>query len=312
MRELIAGEGGSVLALGATRPDVVALACEGFGPQSRTPSGTVVFDAESIPDDIPVDVVRITACEPRTRARVTAWAQGRRIPWDDIAPDVLRKPAGIRVVGVSAHSTGSGKTALVRRVVRTLTRSGKSVAVARHPIASLLHWKRFDVSIVRTPDEARAPRPVDEREEIAPIVGARVVVATGLDPERVLAAAAREAGEGGVVVWDGGGAAVPWVECDLHLVAVDCLRPPEELRDADVYVLTKADTAGGTERTTRPLVPGGKPARTGMLPTLCWVASPAAPGPSQRSGSVAARWIRGRSPSVRSRTRCGPMRTSER
>ncbi len=268
MRELIAGEGGSVLAVAARSPDAVALACEGLGPRTSVPSGLPVFDTADVPDDLEIDALRITACEPATRAALIAWAERRGIRWEEAAPVMRAKPDGIRIVCVSAESTGSGKTALTRRVARTLARSGVSVAVVRHPLPSLLHWNRFDVSVIRSPDEVRAPRPVDEREELAPVVGTGVAVATGLDPDRVLAAAAREAGPDGVVVWDGGGAATPWVECDLHLVCVDCLRPPDQLRDADVYVLTKADTAGERARATESHVRARKPDATVLLADL--------------------------------------------
>lgn len=82
------------------------------------------------------------------------------------------------------------------------------------------------------------------------MVGTGVPVVTGLDATRLLATAAGEAGEGGVIVWDGGGAARPWVEPDLHLMVIDLLRPPGEqtlarVADADAVVLAKADSARG-------------------------------------------------------------------
>src|SRR5437764_1425806 len=116
-RNLIAGEGGSVLVRAATRPDVVALACEGLSAPTSTPSGVPVYPADAIP--------------------------------------------------------------------------------------------------------------------------------TELDPLGLVRAAAREAD---VIVWDGGGAAEPWIEPDLHLVAVDLLRDIPIDRVADAYVLTKADSSS-PERT---------------------------------------------------------------
>src|SRR5205807_2275142 len=83
------------------------------------------------------------------------------------------------VVALSACSTGSGKTALTRRVARSLLRMGRRVAVVRHPIATLLSWDRFNASLVRTPPELLGDRPLEEREELAPIVGAGIACATG-------------------------------------------------------------------------------------------------------------------------------------
>jgi predicted GTPase len=246
-RILIAGEGGSVLVTAASS-DAVALACEGLAGPTKTPSGLPVFPADRIPADLDVDSVRLLPCESATAAAIEAWAESRSVPIAREAVPVFSPPDGIRVVAVSSATTGSGKTALTRRVARALLRSSVRVACARHPIASLLLWDRFDASVVSRPDALSAPRPLEEREELAPLVGAGIAVATGLDPESVLRAAANEAGDGGVVVWDGGGAAKPWVEPDLHLVAVDLLRPPpvgadEHIATADIVVMTKADSA---------------------------------------------------------------------
>jgi predicted GTPase len=246
MRDLIAGEGGGVFALAATR-GAQALACEGLGSPTHAPSGVPVYPVDALPDALDVERVVLVACERQTRAVVGAWGRGHGSAVVEAVPDRLPKPDGVRVVAVTAASTASGKTALTRRVARTLSRSGVRVCVARHPIANLLLWDRFDTTVVRTPDELRSPRPLEEREELAPLVGASIPVAVGLDPTAVLHAAAREA-ERGVVVWDGGGAAEPWVDTDLTMVVVDLLRemrPEIEARvaTAGVVVLTKADSA---------------------------------------------------------------------
>lgn len=242
MRELIAGEGGSVLVVGAQSPDAAALACEDVGESTFTPSGVPVHPVSALPDDLDVDVVRLVACERATSETVRAWAARRAIAVT-VERVPMRRLSGPRVVAVSSPSTGSGKTAVTRRVARTLGRSGVGVSVLRHPIASLLHWDRFDVSVIRTPPEVSAPRPIDEREELAPVVGTGVHVVTGLDPDRLIEAAMRDAGPDGVVVWDGGGAATPWIEPNVHIVAVDLLRDLQldAVATASCVVLTKAD-----------------------------------------------------------------------
>ncbi len=254
MRELIAGEGGSVLVEGSQSPDVVALACEGLGATTLTPSGIPVYPIDSLPDHLDVDRVRIVSCEERTRTRLLAWAKGVEVIAEVIERSDVRfgVPPGVRVVTVSASSTGSGKTALTRRVARTLLRSGVSVVVARHPIANLLLWDRFGASVVRTPPEVNADRPLEEREELAPVVGAGIAVVTGLDPQAVLRLAATQAR---VIVWDGGGAAEPWVDADIRFEVIDLLRAPQRIRRADVYVLTKADSASAEQaRSTEALI----------------------------------------------------------
>ncbi|HYZ94049.1 MAG TPA: hypothetical protein VFA34_16875 [Actinomycetota bacterium] len=246
-RTLIAGEGGSVLVAAATTTGVVALACEGLGLRTHTPSGIPVYPVDALPGADDIDEVVVVSCERATLELIVAWADAGGKPLSARSVDVLPAPEGVRVVAVSGLSTGSGKTATTRRVARALRASGVSVAVARHPIANLLLWGRFAPSVVRSPEELALSRPLEEREELAPITGTGIPVATGLDGDGVLRAAAREAGAGGVVVWDGGGAAAPWVVADLHLVVIDVLRPPLEdvdgrIAGADAIVLAKADS----------------------------------------------------------------------
>lgn len=244
MRTLICGEGGSVLVAAATSTGTVALGCEGLAAAVTAPSGVPVYPADTLPDDLEVDVVTLLPCEAVTEGAVRAWAAARGVPLvAGAGPQPLE--SSVPVVAVSAGSTASGKTALTRRVARHLLRSGARVAVARHPIANLLMHGRFEASIVSSPPElAEGSRPLEEREELAPLVGAGIPCITGLDPERVLAGAARNAN---VVVWDGGGAARPWVRPDVNLVVVDLLRevPHDRITEADAVVLTKADTAPG-------------------------------------------------------------------
>lgn len=235
-----------------------ALACEGLAAAVAAPSGVPVYPADALPDDLDVDAVELTTCETSTRDTVRAWAAARGLDVATVGAEPLSSPDAVRVIAVSSPSTGSGKTALTRRVARSLRRTGRRVAVVRHPIATLLAWDRFAATLVRTPAELRGGRPIDEREELAPIVGAGIECATGLDPDGLLRAAARDAD---VIVWDGGGAAEPWIRPDVHVVAIDLLRDVPVDREADVYVLTKADgappdRARAIERRVREAHPG--------------------------------------------------------
>jgi predicted GTPase len=247
-RVVIGGEGGSVLvaAYRASQPPV-ALLVEGLATHATTPQGVRAFPAEA-PGEVDCDVVELIAGERATRDAVRAWASARGVAVREIALDELTPPEGVRVVTVSAATTGSGKTALTRRIARGLKRSGVDVAVARHPIPSLLHGGRTGVRVFRSTQELVGP--IDEREELEPVVGAGVPVASGLDPDEVLAAAAAEAR---TVVWDGGGSASPWVRPDIRCVVVDLVRgfpsgAEEQIAAADAIVLAKADSAN-PERT---------------------------------------------------------------
>jgi predicted GTPase len=95
---------------------------------------------------------------------------------------------------------------------------------------------------------------IEEREEYeAHIVGGRVVYA-GVDYERILREAEKEAD---VIIWDGGNNDLPFYRPDLMIAVTDALRPdhaeryhPGEAcaRMADVVVINKIDSATPEQR----------------------------------------------------------------
>src|SRR5437763_103526 len=101
------------------------------------------------------------------------------------------------------------------------------------------------------PDAAldAADATIEEREEYEPHLAEGNLVFAGIDYERILRAAEREAD---VILWDGGNNDTPFIEPDLHIVVVDPHRPGHELRYhpgetnlrmADVCVVNKIDSA---------------------------------------------------------------------
>src|SRR6266508_2729583 len=90
---------------------------------------------------------------------------------------------------------------------------------------------------------------LEEREEYEPHIAEGNLVFAGIDYERILRAAEREAN---VILWDGGNNVTPFIRPDLHVVVVDPHRPGHELRYhpgetnlrmADVCVVNKVDSA---------------------------------------------------------------------
>src|SRR5881296_1468823 len=153
------------------------------------------------------------------------------------------------VVAVCAVRTGSGKSQTTRRVATVLREAGKRVAVLRHPMPygdlAAQGVQRFE----HYEDLDEADATIEEREEYEPHLAEGNLVFAGIDYERILRAAEREAD---VVLWDGGNNDTPFVKPDLHIVVVDPHRPGHELRYhpgetnlrmADVCVVNKVDTA---------------------------------------------------------------------
>lgn len=153
------------------------------------------------------------------------------------------------VVAVTAVRTGAGKSQTSRYVVRLLRDLGLRPVVVRHPmpygdlVAQAV--QRYETMA----DLDRYECTIEEREEYEPHLAAGVVVFAGVDYERILREAEREAD---VVIWDGGNNDLPFFAPDLHLVVVDPLRPGDELayhpgeanlRMADVVLVNKCDAA---------------------------------------------------------------------
>jgi predicted GTPase len=90
---------------------------------------------------------------------------------------------------------------------------------------------------------------IEEREEYEPHIRQGTVVYAGVDYERILREAEKEAD---VILWDGGNNDTSFYRSDLEIVVVDPHRPGHELsyypgevnlRRADVLVINKVDTA---------------------------------------------------------------------
>jgi predicted GTPase len=90
---------------------------------------------------------------------------------------------------------------------------------------------------------------IEEREEYEPHIRQGTVVYAGVDYERILREAEKEAD---VILWDGGNNDTSFYKSDLEIVVVDPHRPGHELsyypgevnlRRADVLVINKVDTA---------------------------------------------------------------------
>jgi predicted GTPase len=157
------------------------------------------------------------------------------------------------VVAVSAVRTGSGKSPLARWLSQKLRAQGLRVGVVRHPMPYGDLARQAVQRFASREDLERAGCTLEEREEYEPHLEAGAVVHAGVDYEKVIAAAAREAD---VLLWDGGNNDFPFVRPDLHIVLSDALRPdhgaryhPGEtcLRMADIVVVTKTDRAAPVE-----------------------------------------------------------------
>jgi predicted GTPase len=153
------------------------------------------------------------------------------------------------VIAVCAVRTGAGKSQTTRRVAEILTERGKRVVVVRHPMpyGDLRDqvWQRF----AEYDDMIREKCTIEEMEEYEPHIQRGNVVYAGVDYERILEEAEKEAD---VILWDGGNNDAPFYVPDLLIVVADPHRVGHELlyypgeqnlRAADVVIINKEDTA---------------------------------------------------------------------
>ncbi|HHW01608.1 MAG TPA: GTPase [Thermoanaerobacterales bacterium] len=153
------------------------------------------------------------------------------------------------VISVCAARTGAGKSQTTRKVCRILKDMGKRVVAIRHPMPYGDLEKQVCQRFASYEDLDFHNCTIEEREEYEPHIDDGIVVYAGVDYEKILAEAEKEAD---VIVWDGGNNDFPFYFSDLHIVVVDPHRPGHELnyhpgetnlRMAHIVIINKIDTA---------------------------------------------------------------------
>jgi predicted GTPase len=157
--------------------------------------------------------------------------------------------SSVPVISVCAVRTGCGKSPVSRLVAAELRRQGRKPVVIRHPMPygdlATQAVQRF--AVMEDLDLQQCT--IEEREEYEPHITHGTVVYAGVDYEKILRQAEKEAD---VILWDGGNNDTPFYASDLEIVVVDPHRPGHELsyfpgevnlRRADAIVINKVDTA---------------------------------------------------------------------
>lgn len=155
----------------------------------------------------------------------------------------------IPIVSVGAVRTGSGKSQTTRRICAILKSKGLDVVAVRHPMPYGDLKRQAVQRFANYDDLAKNDCTIEEREEYEPLIDKGIVVYAGVDYERILREAEKEAD---IIVWDGGNNDVPFYRSDLHIVVADPHRPGHEVsyhpgetnvRMADVIIINKVQTA---------------------------------------------------------------------
>ena len=166
-----------------------------------------------------------------------------------MGPSTTMLKAKVPVVSICAVRTGSGKSQTSRKVTKILRSNGYRVVVIRHPMPYGDLRKQVCQRFATFEDLDKYECTIEEREEYEPHIRNGVIVYAGVDYEKILREAEKEAD---VIVWDGGNNDLPFYKPDLHIVVADPHRPGHELkyhpgeanlRMANVVVINKVDTA---------------------------------------------------------------------
>lgn len=184
------------------------------------------------------------------------------------------------VISICAVRTGCGKSPVCRLVASRLKRDGWKPVVVRHPMPYGDLAAQAVQRFAGNSDLAIQQCTIEEREEYEPHLRQGTVVYAGVDYERILRQAEKEAD---LVIWDGGNNDTPFYVSDLEIVVVDPHRPGHELayypgevnlRRAGVVVINKVDTAAPQDvETVRRNVRASNP-KAVIIETACRVAVP--------------------------------------
>ncbi len=166
-----------------------------------------------------------------------------------IAPERSMVKSTKPVIAICAVRTGSGKTQTTRYVSTLLRKHGFKVVIVRHPMPYGVLKDQAVQRYSTLKDLERYKCTIEEREDYEPHIRNGFVLYSGVDYERILRAAEKEAD---IVIWDGGNNDAPFFKPDLMVTVADPLRAGNELnyypgsavaRMADILLINKVNSA---------------------------------------------------------------------
>jgi len=153
------------------------------------------------------------------------------------------------VIAVCATRTGAGKSPTTRKIGRILKAMGCRVVVVRHPMPYGVLKEKIVERYEDYSDLDKYKCTIEEREEYEPLIDNGLIVYAGVNYEKILRAAEKEAD---IIMWDGGNNDFSFIRPDLLIVVTDARRPGDELTYypgssnlsmADVVIVNKVDIA---------------------------------------------------------------------
>ena len=153
------------------------------------------------------------------------------------------------IVAICAVRTGCGKSQVSRATYRYLKSKGYRVVAIREPMPygdliqqNIMRFEKYE-------DLDKYDCTIEEREEYEPYIRQGLVIYSGVDYEKIIREAEKEAD---VIIFDGGNNEISFYITDLLFIVVDPLRPGHEnkyhpgevnAKYADVFVINKMNSA---------------------------------------------------------------------
>ncbi len=218
------------------------------------PNGIPIFPEEDLPRlvrDEKVDLV-VLAYSDLSNVEVVhkgSIAMAAGADFELLGPRSTMIRSRLPAVSVGAVRTGAGKSTVSRKITAVLRKHGKKVAVIRHPMPYGNLSKEICQRFATFEDLDRNEVSIEEREEYEPHIENGFVVFAGVDYQRILTEAEKEAD---VILWDGGNNDIPFIKPNLHFVVLDPFRAGDELshypselnvRMANVAIINKVNSA---------------------------------------------------------------------
>jgi predicted GTPase len=166
-----------------------------------------------------------------------------------IAPERTMIKAKRPVIAICAVRTGSGKSQTTRYISKILREEGLKVAVIRHPMPYGILRDQIVQRFANMEDLNKNKCTIEEREEYEPHIKNGFIVYAGVDYEKIVRSAEKEAD---VILWDGGNNDAPFIKPNLLITVADPLRVGDELtyypgetvaRMASILIVNKANSA---------------------------------------------------------------------
>ncbi len=166
-----------------------------------------------------------------------------------LGPNETQIKSKKKVISICAVRTGSGKSPTTKYVCDILKSLGKKYVIVRHPMPYGNLKKQAVQRFSKYSDFKLQKCTIEEREEYEEYIRRGEIVYAGVDYEKILQQAEKEAE---IIVWDGGNNDFSFYKPDLNIVLADSHRPGHELKYypgltnlllADIAVITKENTA---------------------------------------------------------------------